>query len=177
MQYSITAARPRDLGQLPLIELAAAELLRGYAPDAVLSETTSHSVLAAAARAGRLWVALENDTAVGFAHVEVLEPGAAHLEELDVLPPHGRRGLGTRLVQHACSWAARNGFDSVTLTTFRDVPWNMPFYTRLGFEIVPHSLLSPTLRGIVAEEARRGLDPFRRVVMRATLQSRNERDE
>src|SRR4029079_7779158 len=107
----------------------------------VLSETTSQSVLAAAARAGRLWVALENDTAVGFAHGEVLEPRAAHLEELDVLPAHGRRGLGARLVQHACSWAARNGFDSVTLTTFREVPWNMPFYTRLGFEIVPHSLL------------------------------------
>jgi hypothetical protein len=54
----------------------------------------------------------------------------------------------------------------VTLTTFRDVPWNMPFYARLGFEIVPPEQVGPALFAIVEGETRRGLDPARRVVMR-----------
>jgi len=65
-----------------------------------------------------------------------------------------------------CDWAASNGHASVTLSTFRDVPWNQPFYARLGFEIVPPAQFSPALRAIVEDETRRGLDPRRRVVMR-----------
>src|SRR5215471_13053482 len=95
--YTITAARPKDLAALPAIELAAAKLLHGHAPEAVLNETTSHEVLKAAQNLGHLWVALADDVPVGFAHVEVLEPMAAHLEEIDVHPDHGRRGLGARL--------------------------------------------------------------------------------
>jgi GNAT superfamily N-acetyltransferase len=129
-------------------------------------ETTPLEVLQSAQRGGRLWVALADDVAVGFAHVEVHEREAAHLEEIDVDPAHGRRGLGTRLVTQVCEWAAGNGYTSVTLTTFRDVPWNMPFYARLGFEIVPHAQRSPALNAIVDDEIRRGLDPARRVVMR-----------
>ena len=102
---------------------------------------------------------------MGFAHVEVLERDAAHLEEIDVDPRHGRRGLGTKLVLQVCDWAAGKGYASVTLTTFRDIPWNMPFYARLGFSIVATEHLSPALRAVVEDETRRGLDPSRRVVM------------
>jgi GNAT superfamily N-acetyltransferase len=98
--------------------------------------------------------------------VEILEPGVAHLEEIDVHPEHGRRGLGTRLVIAICAWALTAGYRSLTLSTFRDVPWNMPFYAQLGFEVVPHDDLSPALRAVVRDETRRGLDPTRRVVMR-----------
>jgi|SRR5262245_54908411 len=166
MRYAISPARPHDLTRLPAIELAAARLLAGHAPESVLNETTSMDILQRAQREGYLWVALADDVAVGFAHVEVIEREAAHLEEIDVDPEHGRRGLGTRLVMQVCDWAAGNGYASVTLTTFREVPWNMPFYARLGFEIVPSEQLSPALCAIVDEETRRGLDPTRRVVMR-----------
>jgi GNAT superfamily N-acetyltransferase len=133
----------------------------------VLSETTSHEDLLEAQRDGRLWVALGNDDVpVGFAHVEVLEPAVAHLEEIDVHPDHGQRGLGTRLVMAICAWAATAGYRSMTLTTFRDVPWNMPFYAKLGFEVVPPDDLGLALRAVVRDETRRGLDPTRRVVMR-----------
>lgn len=165
-RYSISTGRPQDLTRLPAIELAAARLLAGHAPDSVLNETTAWDVLQKAQRLGHLWVALLDDVAVGFAHVELVEREAAHLEEIDVDPAHGRQGLGTRLVLHVCEWAAGNGYTSVTLATFRDVPWNMPFYARLGFDIVPRSHLSPALRAIVEDEARRGLDPARRVIMR-----------
>jgi len=165
-QYTIAPARPEDLWRLPHIELAAARLLSGHAPESVLNETTSHDELQSASREGHLWVVLADDAAVGFAHVELIETTAAHLEEIDVLPAHGRRGLGTRLVMQVCRWAAASGYQSVTLTTFRDVPFNMPFYQRLGFRVVPASQLSPALHAVVQDETRRGLDPSRRVVMK-----------
>jgi N-acetylglutamate synthase-like GNAT family acetyltransferase len=166
VRYTISKARPQDLGRLPAIELAAARLLAGHAPESVLNETTNQDVLKKAQREGHLWVALLDDVVVGFAHVRVIERDAAHLEEIDVDPQHGRQGLGTRLVLHVCDWAAGNGYESVTLTTFRDVQWNMPFYARLGFETVPNAQLTPSLRSVVEDETRRGLDPTRRVAMR-----------
>ena len=164
--YTITAARTQDLRLLAAIELAAAQLLAGRVPESVLNETTSQDVLEKAQRDGHLWVVLADDVAVGFAHVEVIESNAAHLEEIDVHPEHGRRGLGTMLVMHVCRWADAAGYESVSLTTFRDVPWNMPFYARLGFEVVSDSELSPELHAVVEDERRRGLDLSRRVVMR-----------
>jgi len=115
---------------------------------------------------GHLWVALADDVPVGFAHVKVLEPTVAHLEEIDVHPEHGRRGLGTKLVMAVCAWAGRDGHRSVTLTTFRDLPWNMPFYARLGFQVIVPEEFSPALRSVIEDETRRGLDPTRRVAMR-----------
>ena len=162
----ITAARPEDLSRLSAIELAAARLLEGHAPDSVLNETTSLDVLKQAQREGHLWVASADHVPVGFAHVVSLERDAVHLEEVDVHPDHGRRGLGTKLVLQVCRWAASRGYADVTLITFRDVPWNMPFYARLGFAVVPPAQLSIGLRAAVDNETRRGLDPLRRVVMR-----------
>ena len=138
----------------------------------VLEDTTSEQDLREAQERGRLWVALLKDEPVGFAHVLVLEADHAHLEEIDVHPAHGRRRLGTRLVAAVCDWAAASGYESVTLTTFRDVTFNMPFYARLRFEVVPSVELSVALRGIVADETRRGLDPATRVVMRRWCKSK-----
>lgn len=165
-RYEIVLAGSGDLPRIAPIELAAARLLAGHAPEAVLVEVTPHEDLQAAQRDGRLWVARSDDRPVGFALVEMLEPDAAHLEEIDVHPDHGRRGLGTRLVRHVCRWAETQGLGAVTLTTFRDVPWNMPFYTHLGFEEITQRALTPALREMLEAEARRGFDPGRRVAMR-----------
>jgi GNAT superfamily N-acetyltransferase len=170
-QYRIARARSTDVSRIAQIELSAASLLAGKAPESVLAETTAEAKLESARRNGRLWVALAADVPVGFAHVEILEPRVAHLEEIDVSPEHGRRGLGTRLVAAVCWWAARREYHAVTLTTFRDVSWNMPFYARLGFEVIPAGELSPALLAVLRDEASRGLDPFRRVAMRKRLQA------
>src|SRR5262245_61652966 len=175
--YIITSARERDIGLLAAIELSAATLLIGHAPESVLMKTTSRDVLEKAQRDGHLWVALADDAPVGFAHVELIEPHAAHLEEIDVRPDHGRRGLGTKLVMHVCEWATIAGYEAVSLSTFRDVPWNMPFYARLGFMVVPDSELSSALRGVVDDEHSRGLDSSRRVVMRRLCIARDAEDE
>ena len=169
--YTITEARRIDLPLLAAVELAAARLLVGHAPESVLAETTSLADLQVAQRQGHLWVALADDFPVGFAHAVVLEPGAVHLEEVDVEPEHGRRGLGRGLVEAVCVSAVAAGYCCVTLTTFRDLPWNMPFYVRLGFEVIPPDELSPALRAVLQDETRRGFDPARRVAMRRRTDS------
>jgi GNAT superfamily N-acetyltransferase len=106
--------------------------------------------------------------AVGFAQLEMVG-GQPHLEEMDVHPAHARRGLGGRLVETVKEWARDAGHTALTLTTFRDVPWNAPFYARCGFRILAPHEIPPALRAVVEEEAGRGLDPATRVVMRCPL--------
>lgn len=167
----IVPARASDVAALPAIELAAARLLEGYAPASVLVETTAEDELRRALTEERLWVARAGDTPVGFALAQLPSPGRAHLAEVDVLPSHGRRGLGAALVLAVCDWAARRGCTEVTLTTFRDVPWNMPFYAKLGFVEIPGAELDAALAEIVRDEEARGLSRERRVVMRRPLRS------
>lgn len=164
--YRIVPATEQDLPFLPVIELAAAKLLIGHAPESALSETTSIRHFRQALAGGRLWVAVTGHIPVGFVHVELLPSGAPHLEEIDVHPSHGRQGLGRQLVATACDWVARQGHAAITLTTFRDVPFNMSFYARCGFHEVPGAELTPELAAIVKSEAERGLEAERRVVMR-----------
>lgn len=168
-RYSIVAARPRDVAALGAIELAAAQLLRGHAPDSVLQEVFDEDEFREAQSAGRLWVALDGDAPVGFALVELLARDLPHLEEVDVHPAHGRRGLGAELVRAVCDWAARTGFARVTLTTYRDLPWNMPFYARLGFVEVPVAERRPEVEAVFRAESARGFDSERRVVMMREL--------
>ena len=172
-EYTIAHAQPSDLHHVVAIELAAARMLVGYAHESVLSEVTPPSVLRAAQAEGRLWVARHGDTPVGFAHIEIVEPDVAHLEELDVHPDHGRRGLGRQLVEEVCRWAGVHGYSAVTLTTFREPPWNMPFYARLGFEEIATEALSHALRAVRKDEMRRGLDWSRRVVLRYRITTPN----
>jgi GNAT superfamily N-acetyltransferase len=161
----IVLARPHDVPALPAIELAAARLFEGLLPASLMEETTDVGELAAAQAASLLWVALVDDAPVGFAHVALRNDGVPHLEEIDVHPAHGRRGLGAGLVRAVCAWADASGHREITLTTFRDVAWNAPFYARLGFELVDAGDWPPAIAAIVAGEAARGLDPAKRVVM------------
>ena len=80
-----------------------------------------------------------------------------------------------RLVMAVCDWAAAKGHEAITLTTFRDIPWNMPFYASLGFTVVPPEALTLALASLVYEESHRGLDPALRVVMRRVLDARLSR--
>src|ERR1051326_2652146 len=164
-RHSIIPARPEDLDALPTLERSAAELLRGYAPDSVLAETTDAATFAEAQRHGRRWVALAGNDPVGFALVVMLSDDLPHLDELDVMPEHGRQGLGTALVRAVCDWVSRSGYPEVTLTTFRAVPWNMPWYVRLGFVEIPPTSVRPELAEVVAEETGRGMKPDTRGVM------------
>jgi len=168
--YAIVPGRYEHIARLNDIELSAARLLEGYAPESVLSEATTLADFRAAVDAGLLWVGVTDAQPVGFAQVRLLEAGRAHLDELDVHPDHGRRGVGRRLVRAVCDWAAASQLDGVTLSTFRGPPWNAPFYASMGFRALTDDELTPALRRLVAQETRRGLDPTQRVVMARAAQ-------
>jgi hypothetical protein len=65
--------------------------------------------------------------------------------------------------------AAGRGVPALTLTTFRDVPWNAPYYARIGFRVLVEAELTQGLRGIRDAEAAHGLDRWPRVCMRREL--------
>jgi hypothetical protein len=52
------------------------------------------------------------------------------------------------------------------------VPWNAPYYARLGFRVVEPAALTPALVELLAVEAAHGLDPAQRVVMRRITRER-----
>jgi GNAT superfamily N-acetyltransferase len=168
--FTIRLAQAADVALLPGIEDRAAVLFDGWRPQTGLTDeerfaTNSLDTFERAHRAGRLWVAVSSaGEVVGFALITVVG-GAAHLEELDVLPLHGRRGIGSALVDAVCSWAARAGYAAVTLRTFRDVPWNRPFYERKGFRVVASSALSSEHVQLETAELERGLRTDLRVSM------------
>ncbi|MBI2424242.1 MAG: GNAT family N-acetyltransferase [Candidatus Hydrogenedentes bacterium] len=164
--YRIAVATPEHLPALAGIERAATVLFpEEDVPLELRWGTTDPGALEAACNNGTLWVALDaRGAAVGFACAEQ-QGSCAHLGEVDVLPEHGRQGLGARLVQAVIQWAREAGLSAVTLTTFRHLPWNAPFYARLGFLEVSPDELEDHLRAILERETDSGLDPAKRVAM------------
>lgn len=167
--YAIRLARRDDPPHLPEIERRAGELFAGvesFSDEPARDVSWFHE----AQRAGLLWVAAgPDDRPVAFARFERLDGDGLHLEEIDVHPDHARKGLGARLLGAAEARARELGHRALTLTTDRHVPWNAPYYERLGFREIPPEHWTPALAERVADEARRGLDPARRVVMRRPI--------
>jgi len=169
-KITIGLARPEEAELLSAIEERAASLFSPEdVPAELAADPTQASVYRADAREGRVLVARdETGRVVGFAHLVWIDR-CAHLEELDVEPDFGRKGIGRSLVLAACDWARTHGSDRITLSTFRDVAWNAPFYSRLDFKLILESEMSPSLRRLRDDEAKTGLDPEKRVMMRRML--------
>lgn len=107
---------------------------------------------------------------VGFAHVVVLD-GYAHLEQVSVRASALRQGIGTSLVRAAMGEACAEGYLALSLSTYRDVPWNGPFYRSLGFVEVDDPLQFQ--RRLREHEQMLGLDRHGvRVVMSVALTRR-----
>jgi ribosomal protein S18 acetylase RimI-like enzyme len=110
------------------------------------------------------------DRPVAYLLIDIVE-GNAHVEQVSVDPDHARQGLGRRLVDTAAAWAQQHGLAAVTLTTYSEVPWNAPYYQRLGFQIMTENQISAGLRRIREHEAARGLARWPRVTMRRLVGS------
>ena len=167
--YTILLAAPEHLGALSGVERRAGARFGAAVPEQVTARTIPLQVLEAAQHAGRLWVALAPDgEPVGFALAES-SAVRAHLEELDVLPEHGRRGIGAALVSAVEQWARSQGFAELTLTTYVDFPWNADYYSKIGFEPIPVGDLDGDMLQRLEVEAAAGLERHRRVAMRKRL--------
>ena len=166
--WSIRPAQPADAPSLPDIERSAGEAFRQIpdlawiADDTVQSEERHLQLM----EGGAAWVAVDaTDVPVGFLSGELLD-GNLHIWELAVASDHQRRGIGRRLLDRAKHWAAQRNLAAVTLTTFRELPWNEPFYRSQGFATLLPGELTQTLRDVLASEIDAGLPAERRCAMR-----------
>lgn len=168
--YAIRLARAGELERLAEIERAAAMRFEPFDLHEVMrSVTTPRAALELGLIERGLFVAVdEGDVPVGFSLVTTLD-GDGHLLELDVLPEHGRRGLGRALVVAALAWSAARRLPRLTLSTLSFIPWNAPFYAGLGFRVLEAHELGPALCESLALDRARGLPDDGRVVMARAL--------
>ena len=164
--FTVRSALSSDVSRLPEIERAATVLFAEYGLAGLFARVLNPlRDLEEGLRTGRLWVAtVPNDEVVGFALACVVGDNA-HLGELDVVPDHGRRGIGTALVEEFPRWAHDSGFPAATLTTLQHIPWNAPFYERFGFRVLGPKELTPALSNLLRSEVARGLPAEGRVAM------------
>lgn len=162
----IRCATAADLTLLPAIEVAAGAPFRDLGMTLVADDAPpTVAELEPALRDGRLWVATVLGVVAGYAVADVVD-GTAHLEQVSVDPRWAGRRLGAELIEEVARWAAERGDRWLTLTTYAEVPWNGPYYRRLGFEPIPDAEVGPQLRAIRAGEAARGLDSWPRIALR-----------
>ncbi|WP_327705559.1 GNAT family N-acetyltransferase [Streptomyces decoyicus] len=168
-----------ELPALRAIERAAGEAFRGLGMAAIADdEPPSPAQLTSYQRAGRALAAYEEPGGanltdrpgrpLGYLLWDPVD-GCTHIEQVSVHPQHAHRRIGRALIDRADQ---DGGPAPLTLTTFAEVPWNAPYYARIGFRVLDDADLTPGLRAIRAHEAALGLDRWPRVCMRRESGSR-----
>ena len=159
-----------DAALLPEIERSSGEAFRELpdlawiADDAVMNAEQHEALIAA----DGVWVAVSDGRLVGF-----ISAGAAtdawHVWQMAVAHDAQGRGIGRALLDQVIQSARDRGVKAVTLTTFRDVAWNAPFYARSGFRVLRAEELNDRLRDVLANEVAHGLPAERRCAMQLTF--------
>lgn len=163
-RVTVRLARPGDLAAVTQVAVAAGTRFGEVGMAAVASDPPPPAAdLAAHVADGTLWVACD-PAVVGFLVGEVVD-GTGHVAEVSVLPAAAGHGLGARLLTVFEGWAASVGLTELTLTTFTDVPWNRPYYERLGWHVLPPPRWGEGVREIRRQEKVAGLDAWPRCVM------------
>jgi GNAT superfamily N-acetyltransferase len=171
--YSLRVATTEDLAEAIAIDDAAGLLF--VQAGVVVDLPADHPfVVAERARwrhaigAGQLWFACDGGRPVGFSSLGQAGD-LAYLEQLAVRPEHGRRGIGTLLLETACAHSRERGAAELWLTTYAHLAWNAPYYERHGFAVVPESQCNAALRAVLAEQRATLPAPNERVAMRRKL--------
>jgi GNAT superfamily N-acetyltransferase len=170
MNYTILSATSIHLPYLPSIENAA-EILFPIEdlPESLRSINTSLDDFKNAQDNNLLWVAIdESNIPIAFLLADIIDR-CLHIAEFDVHPNYGNRGIGTELLKYVLLVAKQRSFPAVILTTFEHLPWNAPFYSHHGFEILSDRLIGTEFAEILHQEKISGLK--RRVPMILRLKS------
>ena len=169
--HQVVLAQREQFAALREVERAAeSSFPQAELPLALRGQSlTSDEEFVEAQRAGLLWCAqTAAGEAIGYAIALWLGPDL-HLDEIDVHPKHQQRGVGRALIDVLRAHALAHGAQRLTLTTFRFVPWNMPWYARLGFAPLESGAFTGELAEIFEAEIARGLLRERRVAMALEL--------
>jgi GNAT superfamily N-acetyltransferase len=141
-----------ELVRLVEIEAAAGRAFAGHGmPEIAADDPGSPEELEAYRSAGRAWVAADAEGPVAYLLAAEVD-GCLHVEQVSVDPAHAGRGIGAALIEHLAGVARAEGRPALTLTTFRDIPWNAPYYARIGFAELPEGEWGTQLRALVAHE-------------------------
>ncbi|MET0774552.1 MAG: GNAT family N-acetyltransferase [Pseudomonas mandelii] len=171
MNFIVRRAHFDDAAALPAIERSAAELFRcdpslAWLADAAVPDAEHHQ---RAIEQEDVWVAQTVDGALmGFVSAVEID-NELHIQELSVSQYFQGRGAGRKLLLAAIEYARDRELDGLTLTTFRDVPWNEVFYQRMGFVTLGAAQLNPRLTAVLNNEVAHGLPGERRCAMRLNL--------
>jgi GNAT superfamily N-acetyltransferase len=167
--YTIRSAQVEELTLLAHIEQAAATLFLDT-PYAFLvdAEPLPLEFVRQRFQAGQVWVAVAEQVVIGYAITREVDE-TLYLQEIDVEPKHCRRGIGTALIATIRAWAQLSDYSVLSLSTFRDIPWNAPFYAKLGFRILDESELIAGFQEIRQQELAAGLPIADRVIMYCAL--------
>jgi GNAT superfamily N-acetyltransferase len=170
-RFTIRRATAADAPGFAAIEQSAGDLFRTVAHLAWIadSENLADPHYAELIEHRTSWVAQGGDgQLIGFLCAEIMGEDL-HLHELAVALDWQRRGIGRELLGIAIACAAGRGLAGVTLTTFRALGWNEPFYAGLGFETLAEDRIGPRLAAIMQFETARGLPAELRCAMRKQL--------
>jgi GNAT superfamily N-acetyltransferase len=168
---TIRPARAEDAEALPRIEQSAGLAFHSIAELAWLADGDNVSVERhrALIAGGACWIAAdEEDRPIGFLSAGI-EGDALHVWELDVSLDRQGQGIGRALLERAVADARRRGLAAVTLTTFRAVAWNAPFYRKFGFRILEDAEIDGRLASLLSDEAEHGMASDQRCAMQLDL--------
>lgn len=160
--YKIRNADPSEFPTLASIEMEAG---KKFADLDIIDQSLDFTVKPDKFDYGfSIVVDTEDDGIVGFIQLVWIER-FLHIEEVSVLPSHQRKGLAAALIAHALDLARQKDALGVTLSTFKDVSWNGPYYEKLGFEAVSSVGLGDDYIEMREEEHEAGLNIAARQIM------------
>lgn len=163
---AIRHAQHSDIGALAAIERSAAELFRGTPMEFAMDDPPlDRRTLEIALSEKTLWIAEQAEARAGFLCGTPMGV-ILYIDELAVASEYQGLGLGRALME-TCIADARRRFDHIVLTTDRNLPWNAPFYLRLGFEEWENPPAAIAVK--LEEEVAHGFDVNRRCAMLFSL--------
>ncbi|WP_300378997.1 GNAT family N-acetyltransferase [Henriciella sp.] len=170
LSIRVGSGKHEEIDRLIAIDKAASTL---FAPTGLLSAEALNDHVPASAfehalDAGWLYVArLKTEIPIGFVMATTYGDDL-YIEQISVDPIHGRRGAGRALMAHIEAEAKTKGVSALTLSTFRDLKWNAPFYRSLGYECLePANIASYMLA--IEEEQSQHMDVNARTFMKKRL--------
>ncbi|MEL6876546.1 MAG: GNAT family N-acetyltransferase [Pseudomonadota bacterium] len=165
-EWSLRLARPDDAEAFHWVEEDAAQLLVEEPSLAGIPVPPSRSAdeYRTMIKGRHCLAATSGERVVGFAAARRIGR-EVHLHELSVACDFQRKRIGATLL-HALKIDAHNsGIRAITLHTYRDIPWNAPFYEQHGFVIVEDLDAYPRLAAGQDAAVELGLPAERRCAM------------
>lgn len=149
---TIRPATADDLGTMQEISVEARSRYRGLvnfehvaaAPPVAVQRFEQGTAVVAVSATGRV---------LGFALSRPLDR-FLFLDNISTRADCQGHGIGNNLLHAVLNRAISMGYSGVTLTTFREPPWNGPWFRKFAFIPMPHDKIGPELLAVIAYQAK-----------------------